>query len=156
NWPSSDRDDADVLSAEDDSPATQAFSDRELQNLIIPEEKRIEAAERARRAKPRSSVTFPRLDEEWQGVKLIDGLGRGTFGRVYLARQPELADRLVALKISTDLTGEPQKLAQLQHTNIMPVYSTHQVGKLQAVCMPYFGSTTLAQLIRGLRQNEGS
>jgi serine/threonine protein kinase/predicted Zn-dependent protease len=140
----------------DEAIPTQEFSDRELERAMLPEEKRAKLAEGIRRSTRKPPIAFPRVGEDWQGFQLIDELGRGTFGRVYLARQRELADRLVALKVSTDLTGEPQKLAQLQHTNIMPVYSAHQVGKLQAVCMPFFGSTTLAQLIRGLRQNEGS
>src|SRR5439155_11814008 len=45
-------------------------------------------------------------------------------------------------------------LARLQHTNIVPIYSVHRVAPFQAVCMPYFGATTLAHLLaryRGLR-----
>src|SRR5207253_3139531 len=38
----------------------------------------------------------------------------------------------------------------LQHTNIVPLYSLHQQGPLQAVCMPYFGSITLADISRDL------
>src|SRR5262249_37316410 len=130
----------------EDGPETQEFSDKELENAILSEEKRAELAERIRKATRKPLAIFPRVGDEWQGFKLIEEWARGPFGRVYLARQHKLADRLVALKISTDLTGEPQKLAQLQHTNIMPVYSTHHVDKLQAVCMPFFGATTLAQL----------
>ena len=59
------------------------------------------------------------------------------------SRQGDLADRPVALKVSAELFGEPQALAQLQHTHIVPIYSTHRVGRLRAVCMPYFGATTL-------------
>ena len=64
------------------------------------------------------------------------------------------ADRLVALKISASLFDEPAKLARLQHTAIMPIYSTHRAGKLGAVCMPFYGRATLADLctyLRGLR-----
>src|SRR5262249_697617 len=41
--------------------------------------------------------------------------------------------------------------AQLQHTNIMPIFSEHRTGNLHAVCMPYYGSTTLADLYKALR-----
>ena len=34
-------------------------------------------------------------------------------------------------------------LAQLQHTNIVPIYSIHSARSLQVVCMPFFGTTTL-------------
>src|SRR5262249_42197067 len=44
--------------------------------------------------------------------------------------------------------------ARLQHTNIVPIYSVHREGALQAVCMPYLGTTTLAHLLRDLRHEE--
>ncbi len=79
---------------------------------------------------------------------LVAELGRGAFGRVYLAEQDDLAGRPVALKVATDLDGESRALAQLQHTNIVPVYSVHRCPPLQAVCMPYLGRTTLADVLR--------
>src|SRR3954471_12821050 len=85
---------------------------------------------------------LPEVGSEFLGFRLVGELGQGAFGRVYLAEQDELANRRVALKVAADLTGEPQTLAQLQHTNIVPVYSVHRRGALQAVCMPYFGATT--------------
>ncbi len=93
---------------------------------------------------------FPDVGTTFLGFRLIDELGRGAFGRVYLARQGDLAGRMVALKVSTEMSGESQTLAQLQHTNIVPIYSAHRVGPLQAVCMPFFGRTTLADVIGGL------
>src|SRR5262249_53789483 len=45
-------------------------------------------------------------------------------------------------------------LARLQHTNIMPVYSVHRRGLLQAVCMPYFGSATLADVLAYLARRD--
>jgi serine/threonine protein kinase/tetratricopeptide (TPR) repeat protein len=96
--------------------------------------------------------SLPAPGSRFLGFRLLAELGRGTFGRVYLAQQGDLANRLVALKISVDLLGESQTLAQLQHTNIVPVYSVHQAGPLQAVCMPYFGPTTLADVLHDLRR----
>ena len=81
-------------------------------------------------------------------VPLVEELGRGAFGRVFLARQGDLADRPVALKVGDRLFGESQTLAQLQHTNIVPIYSLHRAGPFQAVCMPYFGRTTLADVLQ--------
>jgi serine/threonine protein kinase len=74
-------------------------------------------------------------------------LGKGASGKVYLAQQGDLAGRYVALKISADLFDESQTLAQLQHTNVMPIYSIHRVPPFLAVCMPFLGSATLADLL---------
>ena len=95
---------------------------------------------------------LPKAGGEIFGFKLVRELGRGAFGRVFLATQPELAGRIIALKVSADLVGESRALAQLQHTNIVPVYSMHRAGLLQGVCMPYFGSTTMADLLKRYRE----
>jgi len=93
-------------------------------------------------------LSFPDVGAAFLGFHLVGELGRGAFGRVYLARQHSLAGRLVALKVTADPNDEAQTLAQLQHTNIVPIYSTHRVGNLQAVCMPYFGATTLVDILQ--------
>ena len=94
---------------------------------------------------------MPEVGDEFLDFELIDELGKGAFGRVFLARQADLADRLVALKLSADLYDEPEKLARLQHTAIMPIYSTHRGTTLQAVCMPFYGRSTLADLCQSIR-----
>ena len=50
-----------------------------------------------------------------------------------------------------DVRAEAEALARLLHTNIVPVYSVHRAGPLQAVCMPYCGGTTLAHAVRRFR-----
>lgn len=97
-------------------------------------------------------AALPPVGGRFLGFRLCGELGRGAFGRVYLARQGDLADRLVALKVSADVAGETRVLAQLQHTNVVPVYSVHRLGPLQAVCMPYLGATTLADTLADLKQ----
>ncbi len=99
-------------------------------------------------------TALPKVGDDFAGFRLIGELGSGAFGRVYLARQGDLADRPVALKVSTGCFAESQKLARLQHTHIVPVYSFHRAGQLQAVCMPYFGSTTLAGVLDDLGQRQ--
>jgi len=94
---------------------------------------------------------LPEAGAHFLGFQLISELGRGAFSRVFLARQASLGDRLVALKVAVDLFGEPQRLAQLQHTNIVPIYSAHHAEPLQALCMPYFGPSTLADLLRSIK-----
>jgi len=97
------------------------------------------------------TVTLPVAGDLFAGFKLLRELGRGAFGRVFVAEQPVLANRQVVLKISADVHTEAHSLARLLHTNIVPVYSVHRSGPLQAVCMPYCGSTTLADAIRRFR-----
>ncbi len=87
------------------------------------------------------------------GFELLAELGRGAFGRVFLARQGDLANRLVVLKVSPDVAIESHRLAQLQHTNVVPIYSVHRSGRFQAVCMPYFGSHTLANVLSNIRSH---
>lgn len=98
------------------------------------------------------SGAFPRSMDEVAGFRLLELLGRGAFGRVFLAEQADLAGRRVALKITSRRIQEAGTLARLQHTNIAPVYSVHPLGKLQAICMPYLGRATLADAIRAIRQ----
>ncbi|HEV3080125.1 MAG TPA: protein kinase [Gemmataceae bacterium] len=99
----------------------------------------------------RAMSRFPEPGQEFLGFRLLKELGQGAFGRVYLAEQASLAGRRVVLKIATDIFGESQTLARLQHTNIVPIYSTHRAEDLQAVCMPYFGATTLADVLGTIR-----
>lgn len=95
------------------------------------------------------------LGDMFKGFQFLHELGHGAFGRVFLAKQEGLAGRFVALKVSRDAISESQHLARLQHTNIVPIYSLHRAGELHAVCMPYFGCTTLADLCNNLGQSEG-
>jgi serine/threonine protein kinase len=90
---------------------------------------------------------LPAVGTKFLGFHLIAELGKGTSGKVYLAQQGDLAGRYVALKISADMFDESQTLAQLQHTTVMPIYSIHRVPPFLAVCMPYFGSGTLADAL---------
>jgi serine/threonine protein kinase/tetratricopeptide (TPR) repeat protein len=98
---------------------------------------------------------MPCAGRSFLGFYLVEELGRGAFGRVFLAQDSALAGRLVALKVSPRFESEPQTLARLQHTNIVPIYSVHHDGPFQAVCMPYWGPTTLVDVLRDLRECGG-
>jgi eukaryotic-like serine/threonine-protein kinase len=98
-------------------------------------------------------LALPGVGDEVFDFRLRHELGRGAFARVFLAEQTGLADRPVVLKVSAIEGDEPQTLAQLQHTNIVPIYSVHDDAKagLRAVCMPYFGGASLSSVLKKLR-----
>ncbi len=95
---------------------------------------------------PSGQASLPEVGQTFEGFRLMEELGRGTFGRVFLAAQGDLADRPVALKVAVDESDEARTLARLQHTNIVPIYSVHRAPPLIAVCMPYFGSLTFKDI----------
>ncbi len=100
---------------------------------------------------------FPAIGERIEGFQLVEELGTGSFSRVFLAHDVNLAGRLVALKVSRDKCAEWLTLARLQHTNIVPIHShtRTQIGErtFDLVCMPYFGRVTLDSVIE---QNQWS
>ncbi len=77
------------------------------------------------------------------GFEPVERIGTGAFSQVYLARQRDLASRHVVLKVVRQPRGEPQMMAMLQHTNIVPIYSFHHVDSHSIICMPYAGGVTL-------------
>jgi len=94
-------------------------------------------------------VAFPEAGQTIAGFRLVEELGRGSFARVFLAQERQLADRPVALKVTRRGSREPQTLARLQHTHIVPVHS-HRIDTatgLHLLCMPYFGPITLARVL---------
>jgi serine/threonine protein kinase/Tfp pilus assembly protein PilF len=95
-------------------------------------------------------VRFPVPGEALGPFKIVGELGRGAFGRVYLAEQAELADRLVALKVAVSLGNEPRNLARLQHAHIVPIHSVHDDPRtgLRLICMPYVGGANLAAVLQ--------
>src|SRR5436305_705847 len=50
----------------------------------------------------RGLAALPEVGDDFAGFLLVGRLGRGAFGTVFLARQGELADRPVALKVCAD------------------------------------------------------
>ena len=98
-----------------------------------------------------ADVDFPTVGESVGGFKIIEVLGSGSGGRVYLATQADLADRHVVLKITPNGGDEHLLLAGLQHTNIVPIHAVVDKGRnLRIICMPFFGRTTLATILSRL------
>ncbi len=98
---------------------------------------------------PDAGWVFPESGQTLAGFRLVEELGRGSFARVFRAEELRLADRPVVLKVSRLGTREPQTLARLQHTHIVPVHSyrTDPARGLHLLCMPYFGRLTLARVL---------
>jgi hypothetical protein len=94
------------------------------------------------------SPRFPVAGESLGDFRLLAEIGRGAQGRVFLAIQPALSDRPVVLKMVPRTCQEHLSLARLQHTNIVPLYSVQDDPErdLRVLCMPYFGSATLARI----------
>ena len=57
-------------------------------------------------------------------------------------------------RLARTYRGNVRSWRKLQHPNIVPVYSFHQEGTTQAVCMPYRGPLTLAHLVAKLRTED--
>ena len=102
-----------------------------------------------RRPPPDAARPLPEVGETIAGFRLVEELGRGSFARVFRAEERQLADRPVAMKVTRTGSREPQTLARLQHTHIVPVYSyrTDPATGLHLLCMPYLGRLTLAQVL---------
>ncbi len=104
---------------------------------------------RAMPARARARPCSRRPGRRSAAFRLVEELGRGAFARVFLAQERQLADRPVALKVTRRGSREPQTLARLQHTHIVPVHS-HRIDAatgLHLLCMPYFGRMTLARVL---------
>lgn len=127
------------------------FSDRELDELLFEEQRQ---RDRAKQGTLKKDAFTPKLDrlpcvgECWGPFRLVSVLGEGAFARVYLAKQLDMAERMVALKLTFRETGEAHWLAKLQHSAIVPIYSVHQLDGIFGICMPFLGNTTLADLLR--------
>ncbi|MBN9121686.1 MAG: serine/threonine protein kinase [Planctomycetes bacterium] len=100
-------------------------------------------------------ATLPR---EFGDFELIEEIGRGGMGVVYMARQRSL-DRVVALKmvreahLATDadrarFRTEAESAARLKHPNIVTVYDVGSFGGQAFLCMEFVGGQTLAEKVR--------
>lgn len=94
-------------------------------------------------------VDWPETGQTFLGFNLLRELGRGTFARVFLARELAIGNRLVAVKIARQGGREAGTLGRLDHPNVVPIHSiqTDAASGLTAICMPYLGSATLADVI---------
>src|SRR5262249_25535604 len=97
----------------------------------------------------KAPVPLPAVGEKVLGFVLEQELGVGGFARVYLAKEPDLGNRRVVVKVSPTGAAEAGTLGQLNHPNIVPVHAFRREDSpgLTAVCMPYLGAATLQHLL---------
>lgn len=95
---------------------------------------------------------FPSGGEAFGEFLILDELGRGAEGRVFLATQPSLSDRPVVVKITPRNGSEHLSLARLQHSSIVPLYlvQDHAERNLRLLCMPYVGGISLDRMLEQL------
>jgi eukaryotic-like serine/threonine-protein kinase len=91
--------------------------------------------------------------ETIEDFDLLIELGSGAFAKVFLARQRSM-QRLVALKVATDTSTEPQTLAQLDHDHIVRVFDQRAVAdrKLRLLYMEYVAGGTLQGVVHRVRE----
>ena len=95
------------------------------------------------------AIDWPDIEQEFLGFDLVGRLGKGTFSRVFLGRERNLADRLVVVKICLLGAEEAHILGSLRHPKIGEVYSVSfdKTTGLHAICMPYISRATLFDVL---------
>jgi len=98
---------------------------------------------------PDTPPEWPEAGDEVAGFTIVREIGRGGFSRVFLARERDLGDREVVVKICFQANEEAARLGRLEHPHIVPVFSVqpHPRPGLTIICMPYLGSATLANVL---------
>jgi eukaryotic-like serine/threonine-protein kinase len=131
----------------------QAFPDQAAEIAsILGVEQHYESSSFHKSAKQRRLVAVQPGDTI-EDFDLLVELGSGAFAKVFLARQQSM-QRLVALKVATDRSDEPQTLAQLDHDHIVRVYDQRTIPerKLRLLYMQYIAGGTLQAVIQRVRQ----
>lgn len=95
------------------------------------------------------SVCWPEAGNRFLQFDLTAEIGRGAFGRVFLATEPAIGGRQVVVKVAPHGGGEADIIGRLRHPNIVPIYSLQEdeTSKLTAFCMPYLGRATLCDVL---------
>lgn len=120
-----------------------------LPNLLRAHELLEEHESKLAAAEKEQDTAWPEAGDAFLEFELHRELGRGAFSRVYLATEPTLGGRWVALKVYKKPMGEARILGPLSHPNIVPINSLQldHGRRMAAICMPYAGSSTLQRLL---------
>ncbi len=117
---------------------------KRLKSQQLPERLTLLLNKHSDQLPPSSDLTSSKLDRQIGPFKLLEKIGEGGMGTVYLAEQFHPVERLVALKLlkkemETDMAlarfrAESQALAMINHVNVASIYET---GSLESG-LPYF------------------
>ncbi|WP_165067899.1 protein kinase domain-containing protein [Paludisphaera rhizosphaerae] len=126
---------------------------RELQRLLDVDDACPDSLLERFDATDLSDDPLPRAGDAIGPYVLERELGRGGFARVFLARQADLEDRPVVVKITTRPTREPWLLARARHPHIVEILTHAEVddGELQLIAMPFLGGAALSTLLEHRR-----
>ena len=96
-----------------------------------------------------AEIAFPEVGDEFLGFDIVENLGRGSFGRVFRAKDRALGERDVAIKVAPFGGAEAETLGKLDHTSIVPIHSVKEddLTGVTAICMPYLGRATLSDVL---------
>lgn len=100
---------------------------------------------------------WPQAGDEFLNFRIIEELGRGASGRVFLCESRNLGNKQVVLKVEPGRSStEAALLGKLRHRNITPISWADFDKSMNAtfMCMPFLGRSTLADLI-SLMPSEG-
>lgn len=102
-----------------------------------------------------SAATPTVLPEQFGHYRIVERLGEGGMGSVYLARDT-VANRMVALKVAHHpadgkgqvlqrLQREASALATLNHPNLCPVFDVGVIDNIHFIAMAHIEGPTLAE-----------
>src|SRR5580698_5078880 len=102
---------------------------------------------------PMSTISAPRLPEQFGRYRIVKVVGEGGMGAVYLARDTQL-DRDVALKVPQFAEGDASSLldrfyqearaaATVQHPNICPIYDVGAIDGIHYLSMAFIDGIPL-------------
>ncbi|MEW6746756.1 MAG: protein kinase [Planctomycetota bacterium] len=105
--------------------------------------------------------TLPRV----AGYEILEDLGHGGMGTVYLARQPGVG-RIVALKVLPPAVSlserarkrflaEARALGRISHRNVISIYDVIDEGGVCAYAMEWIDGKSLAHVLDHLRKSDG-
>ncbi|HEY3788060.1 MAG TPA: serine/threonine-protein kinase, partial [Urbifossiella sp.] len=91
-------------------------------------------------------AVWPETGSTFEGLEVRAELGRGTFGRAYLAFDPAI-ERMRAVKFAPGGSAEAKLIGRLSHPNVTDICWARPADYRTAVCMPFLGACTLADVI---------
>jgi serine/threonine protein kinase/tetratricopeptide (TPR) repeat protein len=147
------------MPADDSSPAPGARREASPEELPATVE-----WTRSRAHQPGASLDAIGAGDAIGRYVVLRELGRGSFSRVFLAKQPDLGDRLVVLKVSTRPSAEPQLMGKASHAHIMEVLEEVTLhgapsgdGKGECLLvhsMPFLGGATLDAVLKKVNRRK--